>query len=90
MNYTNPENPDHQDTPEDWLNSSLIFARTLSLILHENEGMIVQLQGDMKLFDDESITKVIVYKNQGMMRVIECEEDLPEGQFVIVSDINPN
>jgi hypothetical protein len=90
MNYTNPENPDHDDSPEDWLNSSLIFARTLSLILQENEGMIVEIQGDMHFFNDESVKKVIVYKNEGKIRVIECEEDLPEGQFVIIHDINPN
>ncbi len=90
MNYTNAEDPDHQDKPEDWLNSSLIFARTLSFILQENEGMIIDLHGDMNFFNDESVKKVIVYKNEGKIRVIECEDDLPEGQFVIVHDINPN
>lgn len=90
MNYTRPDDPDYEDRPEDWLNSSLIFARTLSLILQENEGMIVYLQGDMNFFNDESVQKVIVYKNQGKIRVIECDDDLPEGQFVIVHDINPN
>jgi hypothetical protein len=90
MNYTRPDDPDYEDQPEDWLNSSLIFARTLSLILQENEGMIVYLQGDMNFFNDKSVQKVIVYKNQGKIRVIECDDDLPEGQFVIVHDINPN
>lgn len=90
MNYTNSNDPNYEDRPEDWLNSSLIFARTLSLILQENEGMIVEIQGDMNFFNDESVKKVIVYKNEGKIRVIECEDDLPEGQFVIVHDINPN
>jgi len=90
MNYTRPDDPDYEDQPEDWLNSSLIFARTLSLILQENECMIVYLQGDMNFFNDKSVQKVIVYKNQGKIRVIECDDDLPEGQFVIVHDINPN
>jgi hypothetical protein len=58
--------------------------------LQENEGMIVYLQGDMNFFNDKSVQKVIVYKNQGKIRVIECDDDLPEGQFVIVHDINPN
>jgi hypothetical protein len=52
--------------------------------------MIVEIQGDMHFFNDESVKKVIVYKNEGKIRVIECEEDLPEGQFVIIHDINPN
>jgi hypothetical protein len=90
MNYTNAEDLNYQDRPEDWLNSSLIFARTLSFILQENEGMIIDLHGDMNFFNDESVKKVIVYKNEGKIRVIECEDDLPEGQFVIVHDINPN
>lgn len=46
MNYTRP-NSDELDEPKDWLNSALIFARTLSLILEENTGIVVKLKGDM-------------------------------------------
>lgn len=90
MNYTNPNDSDYQDKPEDWLNSALIFARTLSLILQEAEGMIVDLKGDAKFQMDESVKKVIVFKREGQIVVTECEDDLEEGQFVIVHDINPN
>jgi hypothetical protein len=90
MNYTNPEDQEHEDRPEDWLNSALIFARTLGLILRENEGMIVDLQGDMIFPGEESVKKVIVYSRDKQIRILECEDDLPEGQFVIVHDINPN
>ena len=61
MNYTNPNNLDHNDTPEDWLNSSLIFARSLSLIFKENEGVVVDLMGDMRFGDEGNIKKVIVF-----------------------------
>lgn len=79
-----------ESTPEEWLNSSLIFARTLGLILKENEGMIIDLRGDMFWPGEEEVTKVIVYSKDSQIRILECEEDLPEGQFVIVHDINPN
>lgn len=79
-----------ESTPEEWLNSSLIFARTLGLILKENEGMIVDIKGDMFWPGEEDVSKVIVYSKDSQIKILECEEDLPEGQFVIVHDINPN
>ena len=84
MNYTKPENENHTDSPEDWLNSSLIFARTLSLILKENEGIVVELKGDMDL--GEGIDKVIVFRSQNMTRVVPLEEDLPEGTWIMMKD----
>ena len=90
MNYTNANDPDYQDKPEDWLNSSLIFARTLSLILREGEGLVVDIVGDAKFQLDESVKKVIVFSREGQIVVTECEEDLTEGQFVMVHNENPN
>lgn len=84
MNYTKPENENHTDSPEDWLNSSLIFARTLSLILKENEGIVVELKGDMDL--GEGIDKVIVFRSQNMTRVVPLEEDLQEGTWIMMKD----
>jgi hypothetical protein len=90
MNYTNPNDLDRHDKPEDWLNSSLIFARTLSLILREGEGLVVDIVGDAKFYLDESVQKVIVFSRDGQIVVTECEEDLEEGQFVMVHNENPN
>jgi hypothetical protein len=90
MNYTNPNDLDRHDKPEDWLNSSLIFARTLSLILREGEGLVVDIVGDAKFQLDESVQKVIVFSREGQIVVTECEEDLEEGQFVMVHNENPN
>ena len=90
MNYTNPNDLDRHDKPEDWLNSSLIFARTLSLILSEGEGLVVDIVGDAKFHLDESVKKVIVFSREGQIVVTECEEDLEDGQFVIVQIENPN
>lgn len=91
MNYTNANDPDYQDKPEDWLNSSLIFARALGLVLREREGVVVDIVGDAKFQMDESVKKVIVFNRESQIVVTECEEDLEEGQFVMVHDeINPN
>jgi hypothetical protein len=62
MNYTNPHDPDYQDKPEDWLNSSLIFASALSNLLQVNEGVVVELKGDAKFQFDDSVQKVIVFR----------------------------
>ncbi len=91
MNYTNVNDPDYQDKPEDWLNSSLIFARALSLVLREREGVTVDIVGDAKFQLDESVKKVVVFRRDGQVVITECEEDIEEGQFVMVHDeINPN
>jgi hypothetical protein len=90
MNYTNANDPDYQDKPEDWLNSSLIFARTLGLILKDGEGLVVDIVGDAKFQLDETVKKVIVFSREGQIVVTECEEDLNEGQFVMVHNENPN
>lgn len=82
MNYTNPDDLNYEDKPEDWLNSSLIFARSLSLILKENEGVVVDIVGDVKFQFDYGIKKVIVFNRENMVRIIECEENLEEGTFV--------
>lgn len=84
MNYTNPNNPEYEDKPEDWLNSALIFARTLSLILKENEGIVVDIVGDTKFSLDPSVKKVIVFNSENQMRVIECEKDLEEGTWIMM------
>jgi hypothetical protein len=82
MNYTNPNDPDYQDEPEDWLNSALIFARALSLILNEKEGIVVDIKGDVQFQMDPEVKRVIVFKEDRMIRIIECHADLEEGQYV--------
>ena len=90
MNYTNANNPDHKDTPEDWLNSSLIFAGALSLLLKENEGVVVDIKGDVKFMPDKNISKVIVFKRNGQIVVESCDENLREGQMCFVATTNDN
>ena len=90
MNYTNPNDFNYDDTPEDWLNSSMIFARALSLSLEENEGIVVDMKGNMEYTPDPSVEKVIVFKSQNQICIIECEDDIEEGRYVTIHKINPN
>lgn len=88
MNYTRPEDEDHDDDPRDWLNSALLFARALSLILEEREGVVVDISGDaFNPIDDAK--KIIVFKADGMIHIDSFEKDLEEGTFcTVVRDEN--
>lgn len=91
MNYTKSNDPNHEDKPEDWLNSALIFAAALANLLEENEGVVVELSGDAKFQLDESVTKVIVYRNDQKQIVIEeADPGLNNGQMCWIHPYNPN
>jgi hypothetical protein len=83
MNYTNPNDADYTDKPEDWLATTLIMTKALGNILKENEGIVVELSGDMiEMFP--TVNKVIVFNKEGMVHIVECEEDLLNGQMIIM------
>lgn len=77
MNYTKANEPEHKDDPKDWLNSSLLFARTLSLILEPGYGIVVDVKGDMDL--GEGVKKVIVFNRDEQIVVEAFEKDIEEG-----------
>ena len=82
MNYTRP-NSDESDEPKDWLNSALIFARTLSLILEENTGIVVKLKGDMANPINPDSDRVVVFKKDKMIHVDDIQDDtLQEGDWI--------
>ena len=77
MNYTNANDPDYQDKPEDWLNSALIFSGALGNLLQINEGVVVELKGDMKFQFDTEVKKVIVFRNDsGQIIIEEADHDI--------------
>jgi hypothetical protein len=78
-NYTNPEQEGQQD-PQDLLNASLIFARALGFVFREDEGIVVDIKGD--IFLGEGINKVIVFKQNNQIHIFKCEEDIEEGSVV--------
>lgn len=88
MNYTKPNEENHEDTPQDWLNSSLIFARTLSLILNEREGIVVDIKGDVDL--GEGVEKVVVFKRDGQIVIDALDSKIEEGSWMKVIDESLN
>ena len=79
-NYTNPEQAGQEQNPQDLLNSAIIFAKALGLILNENEGVVVDVTSGIELPDE--VSKIIVFKNEEQIKIYKCEEDLPEGTAV--------
>ena len=89
-NYTNPDDKNYEDKPEDWLNSSLIFAKALGMILEEKQGIVIELEGSMKetlpdAFKKQNEDRVVIIREDNMVRVIIDKNlpiDLPDGQLI--------
>jgi len=85
VNYTNPNDLNHVDTPEDWLNCSLIFANALGFLLSEDEGVVIDNKGDMNfnlLFKTDNIKKIILYNSGEQIKIIECDGDIEDGTII--------
>lgn len=83
MNYTKPNELTHNDDPSDWLNCALIFTRSLSFLLENSEGIIVDLKNDMKFGDYK---KVIVYRDNKQVKIVEYDGEEPEGTLTWMHD----
>lgn len=79
-----------EDSSENWMNVSMIFARALAILLDDNQGVVVALNEKTSTIYDNEVEKVIVYYKDELMRIAECNEDLEEGTIVMIPDINPN
>jgi hypothetical protein len=84
-NQTNSEQAGQEQNPLDVLNASMLFARALGLIFKENEGIVVNVTGDVNLGDDAK--KVIVFKQNDKIHIFRCDEDIEEGMAV---NLGPN
>ena len=87
-NYTNPEETSQEQNQQDLVNSTLIFARAIGLILKEGEGIVVDIKGDMDLGED--VKKVIVFKFKDQVHIYKCEEDIEEGTAVNMDTKEPS
>jgi hypothetical protein len=79
-NYTNPEQSGEGQNQQDLINASLIFARALGLIFRDDEGIVVDINGDVNL--GEGVKKVIVFKQDNQVHIYRCDEDVEEGTAV--------
>ncbi len=80
QNYTNPEQSGEGQNQQDLINASLIFARALGLIFRDDEGIVVDINGDVNL--GEGVKKVIVFKQDNQVHIYRCDEDVEEGTAV--------
>jgi hypothetical protein len=84
-NYTRPNDKEYEDDPEDWLASALVFGKALGHMLRENEGVVVKLENDMldlKVLEETDFNKVIVYNHGDQIHIINCDQDLKDGQLI--------
>ena len=70
-NYTNPEQSGEGQNQQDLINASLIFARALGLIFRDDEGIVVDINGDVNL--GEGVKKVIVFKLNDLIHIFRCD-----------------
>lgn len=70
------------DTPtsEESLNASILFAKALSFILKNGEGIVVDIIDGMNFNQD--VKKVIVFKFSDRIHIYKCDEDIKEGTVV--------
>ena len=89
MNYTRPNDEGYKDSPEDWLNSALIFSRALSLLLNEDEGVVVSIKGDAKNPINPGSDRVVVFYKDRMIHIDDIQDpNLKEGDFIKIVEEN--
>lgn len=89
MNYTRPDKVGYEDKPEDWLNSALIFSRALSILLDENEGVVVSIKGDATNPINPKSDKVVVFYKDKMIHVDDIQDQsLKDGDFIKIMEEN--
>jgi len=82
-NYTKPHDKDYEDTPEDYLYTSMVFARTLSRVLDDGVGILIDLKGDMLKLNPDA-KRVVVFNDGDMIRIVNASErtDLEDGDWI--------
>jgi hypothetical protein len=62
-----------------WQIPTLIFAKTLSIILEENQGIVINLDDHMRITGHEDVKQVMVYKKNGEINIAPSEDEFEEG-----------
>lgn len=71
------------------LEASIIFANALKFILENNQGIVVNVPEETRLF--EVLKKVVVFKFNEKIHIYKCEDEtIQEGTFVLLdTEENP-
>lgn len=91
MNYTKPNDEGYKDSPKDWLNSALIFSRALSILLEEDEGVVVSIKGDATNPINSESDRVVVFYKDKMIHIDDIQDpSLKEGDFIKIVKVEEN
>jgi len=67
-------------TSEESLNASILFAKALSFILKNGEGIVVDVNDNLNFAPE--VKKVVVFKFSDKIHIYKCDEDIAEGTAV--------
>lgn len=70
---------------DEWADTAYIFARAISLLLNNNEGIIVDV-----INEEDEVEKVIVYLKNEDVVIIPSNKNYPEGTTIMITDLNLN
>lgn len=67
-------------------NATIIFAKALSLIFKDNEGIVVDVPENISNYFETQ--KVIVLKTNDQVSIFNLDKDIPEGTSVSLNENN--
>ena len=77
----------NQETQTDsgWMVPALIFAKALGIIMDEGQGIVIDLNENIRITGHEDVTKVIVYRKDEQVHIAPCEDNLDQGSVVTIA-----
>lgn len=72
---------------QDLMNATQIFGRALGFIFEDREGIVVDVTEDIIL---DNTKKVLLYKLDNQIHIMRCDEDIPDGTTVKLTDTERN
>ena len=72
------------DKPQDWLFTSLVFAKALGKILKETEGVVVTPENDILKFMpfSDKTQSLIIHRENGQVKIMDLETEHTDGEMV--------
>lgn len=71
---------------QDLINASVIFSQTISLMLEEGQGIVVDIVPEMGIVLPEETNKVVVFKINNAVHIQKYDGDLEAGTAVNIQD----
>lgn len=86
MGYNDDEDDDSLENEyNETFNALLIFAKSIGFLLHRNEGLVIELEGDMYNPIGDS-NKVVIYYRDDEVVIDQYVGECKDGEFVDVID----